>query len=120
MNYTIVDGARKDAKLYLHNSYLYTVHRSSTAVISLRCRYYSKPEGLLQPCKARAKIDRTTDVLQINGVHTCSPNATESQLLKMKTTLKRKAEVSPSSLRDIFDEVSNECGGCQPTVLPAS
>ena len=36
------------------------------------------------------------------------PQMSCSSLLKMKTTLKRKAEVSPSSLRDIFDEVSNE------------
>ena len=101
MNYYVIEGSRKNSKLYVHNSFLYLFHRDCEAHFTVRCREWKKSN-----CKARGKIMKLNDFFEDIGNHTHPSNEEEIDLLKMKTKLKRKSEISSDTLRGIFDDVS--------------
>ena len=104
MNYTTVEGDRKNSTVYAHNGYLYTRKRAGLNHISLRCKYYKPENG---DCKGTGKIDRATDTFEVTSEHTShQADGNALGILQMKSALKRQAEESSSTcIRDIHNKL---------------
>ena len=100
MNYRIVEGERRNSSLYNFNSFCYTLHHDLKNHISVRCKDWKKKN-----CKAVGKICKIEDIFEPAVFHLHPVDDTD--ILEIKTEMKRKAESSTSSLREIFDEVSS-------------
>ena len=75
-----------------------------------RERYrYLKCVEFRKGCPGRASIDLETDNLTITKAHNNHHQVTDEkvEVLKLKTTLKRKAETSQGTLRQTFDDEAN-------------
>lgn len=103
MNYVIIEGTRKGSHLYVHNQQLYLFHRESSEYITVRCRDWRR-----NTCKGGGKIKKSDDVFQEVAEHNHPPKTADIKILTMKTKLKRKAEESSDTLREIFNNVSED------------
>lgn len=100
MNYRIIEGERRNSTLYIYNFYSYTLHHDLKNHISVRCKDWKKKN-----CKAVGKISKIEDVFEPAGFHLHPVD--DTNVLEIKSEMKRKAERSTSTLREIFDEVSS-------------
>ena len=100
-SYEIMEGNRKGSHVYFSGSYLYTKEKE-------RYRYFKWVE-YRKGCPGRALIDLETDQLTITKAHNDHNQITDEkvEVLKLKTTLKRKAETSQGTLRQTFDDEAN-------------
>ena len=101
MNYRIIEGARKNSTLYLHNSYCYVLQHDLQNHLWVRCRNWRN-----KSCKATGKICKVTNTFTPSGFHLHPVSDSEIKILEMKTQCKRKAESANTTIREVFDEVS--------------
>ena len=102
-NYEVIEGYRKDSSVYTNGGYAYKKDKDAKGIRYLRCTKFR--EG----CPARAKICLNSNVLSIIKEHE-NHDDSESQIAVriVLTKLKRRAEDSQESLRELFDEEANE------------
>ena len=107
-NYDVIEGIRKDSSIFVHGSYSYRKDKDYKGIRYLRCTKFR--DG----CSARARIclhSNVFSIIQDHGNHETAD--TQVKITKVISKLKRKAEDSQQSLREIFDEEANqsEVGG---------
>ena len=107
-SYEVMEGIRKDSKVYRNGSYNYRKDVDCIGVRYMRCIKYR--DG----CPARDRLDLESYVFSVSGENLC-PGSTETQteISKVVSRIKRKSEISQGTLREIFDEEVNqsEVGG---------
>ena len=102
-NYDVIEGIRKDSSIFVHGSYSYRKDKDYKGIRYLRCTKFR--DG----CSARARIclhSNVFSIIQDHGNHETAD--TQVKITKVISKLKRKAEDSQQSLREIFDEEANQ------------
>ena len=102
-SYEIMEGNRKGSHVFFSGSYLYTKEKDKERYRYLKCVEFRKG------CPGRASIDLETDQLTITKAHNDHNQVTDEkvEVLKLETTLKRKAETSQGTPRQTFDDEAN-------------
>ena len=107
--YEIIEGARRGSHVYISGSYVYTKEKDNGKYRYLQCVEFR--EG----CPGRASIYLKTDQFALTREHNDHQQVTDEkvEVLKLRTTLKRRAEISQGTLKQIFDEEasSSRVGG---------
>ena len=96
MSYQIVEGSRKNSNLYVSNDFLYIRRRVYKDKTYLRCRTDSCPGTAVISC----------DLLFIQTDHNHSGEEKEVQKLHINSQLKQRAELDPTPLREIYNEIT--------------
>ena len=93
-SYEIMEGKRKGSQVFISGSYLSTKEKDRARYRYLKCVEFWKG------CPGRASIYSETDQLTITKAHNNHHQVTDEkvEVLKLKTTLKRKAETSQGTL----------------------
>jgi hypothetical protein len=114
-NYKIMEGTRKNSKLYVFASKLYLADRpkgkgkgsgsGSGSFIYVRCKDYKVGDG----CSARGYIENNKFVVTIPE-HTCGINQEYIRQLQLKSVLKNEAEKGEKSFKAIYDEKTKQAG----------
>ena len=100
-NYEIIEGCRKDSFIYVNGGYTYRMDKAVKGIRYLRCTEFKVG------CPGRAKI--SSDMISITNEHkNHEESETNVEIRKLLTKVKRKAENSQGSLRELFDEEANE------------
>ena len=100
-NYEIIEGCRKDSFIYVNGGYTYRKDKDVKGIRYLRCTEFKVG------CRGRAKI--SSDMISITNEHKHHEESeTNVEIRKLLTKVKRKAENSQGSLRELFDEEANE------------
>ena len=114
-NYKIMEGTRKNSKLYVFASKLYLADRpkgkgkgsgsgsDSGSFIYVRCKDYKVGDG----CSARGYIENNKFVVTI-PVHTCGINQEYIRQLRLKSVLKNEAEKVRSPSRQSMTKRQNK------------
>ena len=101
-NYDVIEGIRKDSFIFIHGSYTYRKDKDYKGIRYLRCTKFR--DG----CSARARVCFHSNVFSIIQEHVNHETAeTQVKITKVLSKLKRKAEDSQQSLREIFYEEAN-------------
>ena len=102
-NYEVIEGSRKYSFVYANGGYTYRKGKDAKGIRYLRCTKFR--EG----CPALAEVCLNSNVLSIIREHE-NHDESESEIAvrKVLTQLKRRAEDSEESLRELFDEEVNE------------
>ena len=98
-NYHVLEGNWRSSLVYRNGTHTYIEDKDSDGIRYLRCAKYK------YGCPGRAKLDLNLDVFSMvrgHGNHESFERDIEVMNLKLK--LKRKAEYSQGSLREIFDD----------------
>ena len=107
-NYETLEVNRKNSLLYRNGIYTYLKDQDTNGVRNLRCIKYK--DG----CSARAKINLDLNIFSLLKEHD-NHESTERdiEVMKVKSSLKRRSEYSQGTLREIFDDEVNqsEVGG---------
>ena len=106
--YEVMEGYRKDSKVYRNGSYNYRKDKDCNGVRYIRCIYYR--DG----CPASAILDLGSDVFSVSGEHLCQGSTKkQTEIIRVVSRIIRKSEISQGTLREIFDEEVNqsEVGG---------
>ena len=101
--YEIIEGARRGSHVYIRGSYVYTKEKDNGKYRYLKCVESRKG------CPGRASIYLETDQFALTREHNDHQQVTDEkvEVLKLRTTLKRRAEISQGTLKQIFDEEAN-------------
>ena len=95
--YQTFEGHRKGSVLFEHDMFEYKRNKRV-----LGCQYL---ECTTPGCPGRAVIKDATEILSVTKEHDHGPlQSSHFSVKKAKASMKRKAEESASSLRDIFDQ----------------
>ena len=102
-SYDIIEANRKDSIVYRHGAYTFRKDNDSHGVRYLRCVRYR--DG----CRARASIYLDSYTFSVIGEHE-GHESTENQIEinEVVSKLKRRAEFSQGTLREIFYEQANQ------------
>lgn len=100
-NYKIIEGCRKNSKLYICDGFAYVRDKETKSGLCLKCRKHNKL------CPGRSVIMNNT--LRITRPHSCIANEDEIEVIKFKSQVKRNAEDSVYSLRAVFDSAAANC-----------
>ena len=99
--YEIIEGCRKDSFIYVNGGYTYRKDKDVKGIRYLRCTEFKVG------CPGRAKI--SSDMISITNEHKHHEESeTNVEIRDLLTNVKRKAENSQGSLRELFDEEANE------------
>nr|XP_047122954.1 uncharacterized protein LOC124806256 [Hydra vulgaris] len=93
----ILEGERKNSKIYYQNGYYYRKDKKATE--SYGGGFKCKDEF----CRSRATSEPSLALVQITP-HNHLPDFEKKEILKLKQSIKRAAETTSGSLRDIFDQ----------------
>ena len=96
----MIEGKRRNSKLYIHSGFTYQVHHENKASYNMRCQYWR-----VKSCKAGGKIDKIDDLFTPTGFH-LHEAPDDVDVTELKGELKRKAETSSNALRELFDDVT--------------
>ena len=96
-----IEGEKRGSKLWVHNGKGYVKERETPNTLFLRCRQFKKDS-----CKGRAVIRTEVDLIVIKYEHSddCSDSSEVFDIIELKSDLKRKAENSSTSLRQLFND----------------
>ena len=100
-NFFQIEGEKRGSKLWVHNGKGYVKERETPSSLFLRCRQFKKDN-----CKGRAVIRADVDLMSIKNEHCddCSDSAEIFEIIDLKSNLKRKAEKTSTSLRQLFND----------------
>ena len=102
-NYHVLEGNRRGSLVYRNGTHTYIKDKDSDGIRYLRCAKYK------YGCPGRAKLDLNLDVFSMvrdHGNHESFER--DIEVMNLKSKLKRKAEYSQGSLREIFDDEVNQ------------
>lgn len=96
-----IRGEKRGSKIWIHNGKGYIKERETQRNLFLRFRQFKKDN-----CKGRAAIRTDVDLIIIKNAHSddCCDSAEVFDVIDLKSSLKRKAENSSASLRQIFND----------------
>ena len=101
--YKLIEGLRKGSQLCVSNSYLYVKDMDKNNHRYMKCAEFRKG------CPGRASLNLETGEFSDTTAHDRHQVTDEHvEILQLKTSLKRKAENSERTLREIFDEETNK------------
>ena len=100
IGYEVVEGLRKNSKLYRANSFLYYKNKVYKNKIALRCLMYPTTG-----CSCKASITIDTNEIIIETCHNHEPELYDEPMRALKKELKDKSETISESSRQIFDNV---------------
>ena len=97
-NYEVVDGMRKDSKIYVHENKRYSIIKKYENHVRLRCSQY---KNLMCPGTAVIKDDRLTIVKQ----HNHDDDDREILIMPIKNKIKKAVGEGTENVRAIYDTV---------------
>ena len=104
-----MEGSRKGTQLYWSGDfgyvkdYIYKDKNGLEKTLHLKCRLYGKPYN----CLGRGTIglpNTDKSLLKHTKIHNCESKEEEKVSIEAKGNMKRKAETTTSSLREIFED----------------
>ena len=98
-NYHVLGGNRRGCLVYRNGTHTYIKDKDSDGIRYLRCAKYK------YGCPGRAKLD-VFSMVRDHGNHESFER--DIEVMNLKSKLKRKAEYSQGSLREIFDDEVNQ------------
>ena len=109
MEYSITEGKKLGTHNYSCQGYLYTRSSSSDKCIYLRCALW-RSHGI--ECRGFGRINNECNFFYLTQNHCHTEEAYKSKLIALNNKIKRAAENSTDSLRQVFDQVtaSDEAG----------
>ena len=104
LSYEVVEGLRKNSKLYMVYGYLFYKNKVRDSSISLSCQMKSKTN-----CPATGNLDRLENRVKLTCTfHNHSIDAHQNSMPALKTKLKSVSRTSSKSTRQVFDEVCRD------------
>ena len=100
--FVLIEGEKRGSKLWVHDGKGYIKEKETQTNIFLRCRQFRKNN-----CKGRAVVSQAdANLIHIKNSHSqdCSDSAEVFDVIDVKSSLKRRAENSSASLRQIFND----------------
>ena len=99
-NFRVTEGEKRGSTLWIYDGKGYIKDRELNDQIFLRCRRFKSD------CEGRAKIVLAENMLNITTAHSdqCTDTAEVFSIIELKSTLKRQAENTTSSIRQLFND----------------
>ena len=100
-NFKVTEGEKRGSTLWIYDGKGYIKDRELNDKIFLRCRRFKSDF-----CEGRAKIVLAENMLNITTAHSdqCTDTAEVFSIIELKSTLKRRAENTTSSIRQLFND----------------
>ena len=95
-----MEGNGRNSKLYVTEGRAYIVNKVTNSDIYLRCRLFRSAS-----CPGRAILPRFENCLKQTIKHVCSKQYKELHIIGLKSKMKRLAEETNETLRDIYEAV---------------
>ena len=103
MEYSLVEGKKLNSKNYESEGFRYVKARECEGAIYLKCALFRT-----NSCPCIGRIDKTTCLIYSTHIHNHNVASYNAKKIVLSNIIKRKAEVSTSNLREIFNETCRE------------
>ena len=99
MEYSIIEGRKLNSTNYECQSFRYVKSGEYGNSIYTKCALFRS-----NSCACTGKIDKRTNLLELNAQHNHGAAMHRSEKIIVSNTIKRKAEISSANLREVFND----------------
>ena len=106
MEYSVIEGKKLNSKNYESEGFRYVKTRECEGSIYIKCALFRT-----NSCPCIGRIDKATNLMNLTHIHNHDTASYNDTKIILSNSIKRKAEVSTASLREIFNETCRESDG---------